>query len=266
MVLTCAFGRFWREQLTAGLGFTSGYSSRMRGRTEVIGGCCQRAKHTTREERPMTSSNPSAKGSHFWTDRRHFMKAAGIAGAVGALGDLTRGEFTPITPAQAQPAKPIDHKIFELKSAPLQSGIDFRGVKVSYKTYGQLAPDKSNVIVVPSYYSETHHEGADWLTFGGQDSRSEPLLHHLDKHAGGRLVLFAEQRCPAVRRQAVPEGDGYRQRAHATAPGEGGVRHREGRARLWLVDGRTAGLSLGRAVPRYGRANSALFAAQPAPP
>ncbi len=116
----------------------------------------------------MTSSNPSAKGSHFWTDRRHFMKAAGIAGAVGALGGLTRGEFTPITPAQAQPAKPIDHKIFELKSAPLQSGIDFRGVKVSYKTYGQLAPDKSNVIVVPSYYSETHHEGADWLTSAGK--------------------------------------------------------------------------------------------------
>jgi homoserine O-acetyltransferase/O-succinyltransferase len=117
----------------------------------------------------MTSSNLSAKGSHFWTDRRHFMKAAGIAGAVGALGDLVRGEFgfAPITPAQAQPAKPTDHKIFELKSAPLQSGIDFRGVKVSYKTYGQLAPDKSNVIVVPSPYAGAH-EGADWLTSAGK--------------------------------------------------------------------------------------------------
>jgi homoserine O-acetyltransferase/O-succinyltransferase len=49
----------------------------------------------------------------------------------------------------------------------LQSGIDFRGVKVSYKTYGQLAPDNSNVIVVPSYYSGAH-EGADWLTSAGK--------------------------------------------------------------------------------------------------
>jgi homoserine O-acetyltransferase/O-succinyltransferase len=60
-----------------------------------------------------------------------------------------------------------DHKIFELKSAPLQSGIDFRGVKISYKTYGQLAADKSNVIVVPSGYALTHDE-VDWLTSAGK--------------------------------------------------------------------------------------------------
>jgi homoserine O-acetyltransferase len=56
-----------------------------------------------------------------------------------------------------------DHKIFELQSAPLQSGVDFRSEKISYKTYGQLAADKSNVIVVPSGYTLTHAE-VDWLT------------------------------------------------------------------------------------------------------
>jgi homoserine O-acetyltransferase/O-succinyltransferase len=60
-----------------------------------------------------------------------------------------------------------DHKIFELKSAPLQSGVDFRDVRISYKTYGQLAADKSNVIVVPSGYTLTHDE-VDWLTSAGK--------------------------------------------------------------------------------------------------
>lgn len=49
----------------------------------------------------------------------------------------------------------------------LQSGVDFRGVKVSYKTYGQLAADKSNVVVVPSGYTLTHDE-VDWLTSVGK--------------------------------------------------------------------------------------------------
>jgi hypothetical protein len=153
----------------------------------------------------MTGSNLSAEGSHF--DRRHFMKAASVAGAIGALGDLARREFgfAPITPAQAQPAKPIDHKIFELKSAPLQSGIDFRGVKISYKTYGQLAPDKSNVIVVPSYYSEAH-EGADWLTSASKILDPSRYFIISVNMLGGRLVLLTEQRCSAVRRQALSEG------------------------------------------------------------
>jgi homoserine O-acetyltransferase/O-succinyltransferase len=60
-----------------------------------------------------------------------------------------------------------DHKIFELNSAPLQSGVDFRGVKISYKTYGELAADKSNVVVVPSGVTLTHDE-VDWLTSTGK--------------------------------------------------------------------------------------------------
>jgi homoserine O-acetyltransferase len=97
------------------------------------------------------------------------MKAAGIIGGVGALSELGRRKFgfSPITQAQAQPQKPTDQKIFELASALLQSGVDFRNAKVSYKTYGQLAPDRSNVIVVPSAYAGTHDE-ADWLTSAGK--------------------------------------------------------------------------------------------------
>jgi homoserine O-acetyltransferase/O-succinyltransferase len=48
----------------------------------------------------------------------------------------------------------------------LQSGVDFCGVKISYKTYGQLAADKSNVVVVPSGFTLTHDE-VDCLTSAG---------------------------------------------------------------------------------------------------
>ena len=49
----------------------------------------------------------------------------------------------------------------------LQSSVEFREVKISYKTYGQLAPDKSNVIVVPGAYAGTH-QYVDWLTSVGK--------------------------------------------------------------------------------------------------
>jgi homoserine O-acetyltransferase len=102
-------------------------------------------------------------------DRRRFMKVAAMASAVGALVGVGRGKsaFAPITPAQAETEKPTDYRIFDLESVPLQSGTVFRNVKLAYKTYGQLAPDKSNVIVCPSAYGSTHKD-VDSLTSPGK--------------------------------------------------------------------------------------------------
>jgi homoserine O-acetyltransferase len=112
----------------------------------------------------MIPSDPSERSRSLWTDRRYLIKAVGAV-AVGALNDLggSKFGFAPITPAQAQSEKPIDSKIFELDSAPLQSGVEFHNVKISYKTYGQLAGDKSNVIVCPTAYGGDHRL-IDWLT------------------------------------------------------------------------------------------------------
>ena len=75
--------------------------------------------------------------------RRTFMKAA--AGAVGVLGGAAgRLNVAPIIPAAAQSSTPIDYKVFDLGSVQLQSGIVFPNAKLAYKTYGALAPDKSN--------------------------------------------------------------------------------------------------------------------------
>ncbi len=93
--------------------------------------------------------------------RRTFMKAA--AGAVGVLGGATgRLNVAPIIPAAAQSSTPIDYEVFDLGSVQLQSGTVFPNAKLAYKTYGALAPDKSNVIVMPSYYSGTHKD-VEWL-------------------------------------------------------------------------------------------------------
>jgi hypothetical protein len=52
--------------------------------------------------------------------------------------------------------------VFDLGSVQLQSSIVFPDAKLAYKTYGALASDKSNVIVMPSYYSGTHKD-VEWL-------------------------------------------------------------------------------------------------------
>lgn len=56
----------------------------------------------------------------------------------------------------------MDEGVFEAGHVALQSGITLRNVKVVYKTYGTLAPDRSNVIVYPTSYSAQHTD-IEWL-------------------------------------------------------------------------------------------------------
>jgi homoserine O-acetyltransferase len=52
--------------------------------------------------------------------------------------------------------------VFDAGNVALQCGVTLREVKVVYKTYGTLAPDKSNVIVYPTSYSAQHSD-IEWL-------------------------------------------------------------------------------------------------------
>lgn len=108
-------------------------------------------------------------GGHSVANRRHFMKIAAIVSAAGSLsrGDRGGAGFAPITSAHAEPAGGADYKLFDLDAVPLQSGVVFRNAKLAYKTYGQLAGDKSNVIICPSAYAGTH-QNVDWLTSAGK--------------------------------------------------------------------------------------------------
>jgi homoserine O-acetyltransferase len=60
-----------------------------------------------------------------------------------------------------------DYKVFELGDLPLQSGILFRGAKLAYKTYGTLAPDKSNAVLYPTSYGAQHTD-TEWLIQPGR--------------------------------------------------------------------------------------------------
>ncbi|MGI9478789.1 MAG: alpha/beta fold hydrolase [Hyphomicrobiaceae bacterium] len=55
-----------------------------------------------------------------------------------------------------------NYETFELGQWQLQCGLTLPAAHVAYKTYGTLAPDKSNVILYPTSYG-AHHSDIDWL-------------------------------------------------------------------------------------------------------
>src|SRR4029450_583974 len=60
-----------------------------------------------------------------------------------------------------------NHQLFPLGNFPLESGITLPDAKLSYVTHGTLNPEKTNAIVVPSFYSGDHH-GAAFLIGAGK--------------------------------------------------------------------------------------------------
>ncbi|MBL8699701.1 MAG: alpha/beta fold hydrolase [Alphaproteobacteria bacterium] len=68
----------------------------------------------------------------------------------------------------------MSEAVFEAGNVVLQSGITLRGTKLVYKTYGTLAPDKSNVVVYPTSYSAQHTD-IEWLI--GPDRILDPAKY-----------------------------------------------------------------------------------------
>ncbi len=64
------------------------------------------------------------------------------------------------------PAAQPDTAIYHAGNIALQSGRTFPAMQISYKTYGTLNPDKSNVIVYPTSYSAQHFD-TEWLVRAG---------------------------------------------------------------------------------------------------
>ena len=70
----------------------------------------------------------------------------------------------------------IDYDIYELGDVKLLSGETLLSAKIAYKTYGSLNADKSNVILLPTFYTGTHirNEG-----FFGTDRAINPNKHFI---------------------------------------------------------------------------------------
>ncbi len=60
-----------------------------------------------------------------------------------------------------------DFGIFEIANFTLQRGITLPSAQLTYKTYGRLAQDKSNVILYPTSYGAQHHD-TEWLIGPGR--------------------------------------------------------------------------------------------------
>src|SRR5918996_6285987 len=59
-----------------------------------------------------------------------------------------------------------DYEIFELGDVVLQSRATIRSAKLAYKTFGNLSPNKDNLIVYPTWYSGQHYDN-EWLIGDG---------------------------------------------------------------------------------------------------
>ena len=60
-----------------------------------------------------------------------------------------------------------DHEVFELGPLVLQRGLTLPSAHVAFKTYGRLAPDKSNCVLYPTSYG-AHHIDIEWLIGPGR--------------------------------------------------------------------------------------------------
>ena len=64
-----------------------------------------------------------------------------------------------------------DHAVFDLGPTRLQLGATVPNLALAYKTYGTLAPDRSNVILYPTSYGAQHSD-TEWLI--GADGVLDP--------------------------------------------------------------------------------------------
>ena len=59
------------------------------------------------------------------------------------------------------------NKVFELGNLQLQSGMILPNAQLTYQTYGELAGDRSNVILYPTSFG-AHHTDIEWLIGPGK--------------------------------------------------------------------------------------------------
>ncbi len=131
---------------------------------------------------------------------------------------------------------------FPLGDFQVQSGEVIRDARIVWKSYSTLSPQKDNVVLYPCSYG-AKHDDMEWLV--KPDGILDPSRWFViipNMFSNGLLI----RRCRDTRLSEARHAMG--QRAGAAPPAHRTVRHREAACSLWLLHGRTAGLSLGRDV------------------
>lgn len=69
-----------------------------------------------------------------------------------------------------------DYEIFELGDVELLSGETLLDAKLAYQTYGELSPQRNNVVVLPTFYTGTHFRNEG---FFGRGRALDPDKHFI---------------------------------------------------------------------------------------
>lgn len=59
-----------------------------------------------------------------------------------------------------------DHEIYTLGDVTLLSGAVLSDARPAYRTYGELAPDGRNVVLLPAFYTGTHRRNEGFFGSG----------------------------------------------------------------------------------------------------
>ncbi|MEJ1978518.1 MAG: hypothetical protein WDN49_22800 [Acetobacteraceae bacterium] len=141
---------------------------------------------------------------------------------------------------------PTQQGRFTLGDVTLQSGATLPDAVLSWKTHGTLAPGRDNVIVYPTSYGAQHPD-LEWLI--GPDGILDPTRWFIimpDMFANG--LSSSPSNTPDWPGLVTSWDNVHAQRRLLS----GAVRRGSGGVRVWLLDGRAAGLSLGGRVPGRG--------------
>ena len=71
---------------------------------------------------------------------------------------------------------PTDFTAFSLGDFALQGGATLRDATLAYKTYGTLNADRSNAVVIPTWYSSWHDQN-EWMI--GPDTALDPATYFI---------------------------------------------------------------------------------------
>ena len=140
---------------------------------------------------------------------------------------------------------PTQRGVFDLGDLPLQSGAVLRDARLSWKAHGTLSAGRDNVILYPTSYGAQHPD-LEWLI--GPDGVLDPTRYFIiipDMFGNGMSSSPSEDANYPALVTVFDNVQAQRRLLQEVFGSTAGVR-------VWLVDGRVAGLSLGGAVSRRG--------------
>jgi homoserine O-acetyltransferase len=97
-----------------------------------------------------------------------------------------------------------DYEVFELGDIVLQSGLTLWQAKLAYKTYGKLAAERDNVIVMPTFYG-SHHTDTEAMIGAGRVLDPARYFIVVPNMFGNGLSSSPSNTPPPLDRAAFPQ-------------------------------------------------------------